>query len=49
MKTTHTLMALIVVGLIAWTFMNSQKDGFSAFYYGPRRDPQEFKRHPLSY
>jgi hypothetical protein len=48
MNTNHAVLALIVLGLLAWIFLNNRKDGFNPFYYGPRRDPNEFKRHPFS-
>ena len=47
MRSDHIVLGLIVLGLIVWIYTNNTKDGFSAFYYGPRRTPDDFKRTPF--
>ena len=48
-STNHALLALVILGVIGWIFINKEHglEGFNAYYYLPRRDPDEFVRHPL--
>jgi hypothetical protein len=45
-KTNKIVLILVIVGLLAWIATN-ERESFNAFYYGPRRDPAEYKRHPF--
>ena len=44
----HIILGMIVCALIVWIYSNRlSKESFNAFYYGPRRDPKDFKRNPF--
>ena len=44
----HVLLGVIILGLVAWIFINKEGlEGFNAYYYLPRRDPDEYVRYPL--
>lgn len=52
MKTNKIVLGLVIVGLLAYIAMNETEsftESFNAFYYGPRRDPSDYKRHPFSF
>ncbi len=41
------LLALVIIGLAAYIVLNEKRaESFSAFYYGPRRDPTDYVRTP---
>lgn len=44
----HTLLAMVILALVVWIFINKETlEGFNAYYYLPRRDPDEFVRYPF--
>ena len=46
MNANKIVLILVIAGLIGWIIMN-EREPFNAFYYGPRRDPADYKRHPF--
>ncbi len=45
----HMILGMIVMALLVWIYLRqTKKDDFNAFYYGARRDPNDFKRAPFS-
>lgn len=46
MHTNKIVLILVIAGLVGWIIMN-ESESFSPFYYGARRDPTDYTRHPF--